>query len=204
MFKSKEIRWFSQTEEKQITQWFNDHGLDFATTDARTDFYLPLPEKKDMGVKLREGNIEAKCRTSIPKIGKLTDHAEGYFEEWVKWSFNVNKDDPLSESIIKEKKYSWIEVYKERVGRKLTKDEKGKTKWLSIKDRIPFGCQVEYTRILIKGQQWFTFGLEWFGNEYLEFDLKIAIEILGVSSLKKEKSMGYAEFLNMNFREIQS
>ena len=200
MFKSKEIRWFSPTEDKRITAWFKAGKPGFEATHARTDHYLPLPGKNDMGFKLREGKIEAKFRTGTPKIGKLTNGAEGYLEDWVKWSFNVSKDDPLANDILKKERYSWIGVYKERMGLKLTKDEKDQTRFFDIMDPIDFGCQVEYTRITVQEQQWFTFGLEWFGDMYLELDPDVVSDILGDSSLKIDESMGYSEFFNRNLK----
>jgi len=197
MFKSKEIRWFSQAKNEQISQWFNTLGLFFAATIPRRDFYLPLPDKEDMGIKLREGKIEVKLRENAPKLTKLTCDTEGYLENWVKWSLDVREDDRLSRAIIEEKEYDWIEVYKERIGVKLVTGENGKINLLNIKDRIPFGCQMEYTRILVKGQEWFTFGLEWFGEEYLKLEPSLISEVLGNNILKKERSMGYSGFLNL-------
>ncbi len=199
MFKSEEIRWFSQAKDEQVSKWFNALGLFFASTVPRRDFYLPLSDKEDMGIKLREDKIEVKHRKNAPKLTKLTDDTEGYLENWVKWSFGVKEDDRLSRAIIEEKKYDWIEVYKERMGVKLIAGENGKINLLNIKELIPSGCQIEYTRILVKGQEWFTFGLEWFGDEYLELEPSLKSEVLGNTILKKEKSMGYGGFLNLKF-----
>jgi hypothetical protein len=174
--------------------------LNFEATYARTDHYLPLPGKNDMGFKLREGKIEAKVRTGVPMISKLSDKVEGYLEDWVKWSFNVGNDDPLANDILEGGKYSWISVYKERMGLKLAEDKNARTRFLDIMDQIDFGCQIEYTRIYVLGQQWFTFGLEWFGDKYLELDPDIILDILGDSSLKVDESMGYSEFFNTKLR----
>ena len=200
MYRSKEIRWFSPTEDKRITAWFKAGKPGFEATYARTDHYMPLPGKNDMGFKLREGKLEAKVRTGVPRIGKLTDKAEGYLEDWVKWSFNVSKDDPLANDILKGGKYSWIGVYKERMGLKLTEDKNARTRFLDIMDQIDFGCQIEYTRIYVLGQQWFTFGLEWFGDKHLEPDPEVVSDILGDSSLKIDESMGYSEFFNTRLK----
>ena len=63
-------------------------------------------------------------------------------------------------------------------------------------DEYPsFGCQIEYTRLKIKDEVKFTFALEWFGEEELNFDLSLLSEILGKHELQTEDSMGYAEFL---------
>jgi hypothetical protein len=199
MFNSKEIRWFSQDENEQISKWFRSKELFFAATVPRRDFYLPLPNKEDIGIKLREGKIEVKYRINKPKLGKLTDDTEGFYENWEKWSFGVKEGNQLSKKIIQEKKYDWIEIYKERIGLKITKNENGKIELLNIKEFISYGCQVEYTRILVKDQEWFTFGLEWFGKKYIDLDPSLIEEILGNAILKKEESMGYGRFLKTIF-----
>jgi hypothetical protein len=195
MYRSKEIRWFFRERNGPIAHWFSDHGKTFPKTDPRTDYYLPNPGNEGMSVKLREGNIEIKQREGMPALHHLTKHAVGYLEDWVKWSFDVNDDDALTRRIIKERKYNWTEVYKERLGVKLSANPDGTIAVLDIKNIIPAGCQVEYTRLLIKGQEWFTFGLEWFGEEYLDLDAKIIEEVVGSSHLEVKNSKGYNGFL---------
>lgn len=196
LYKSKEIRWFLSEKSNTITKWFSDHNMDFSKTQARTDFYLPVPGKVDISIKLREGNLEIKQRNGEPESNHLTENAIGYIEDWVKWSFEIKDDDELAKSIIKDKKFNWIEVYKERIGVKLSVNSDGTIAILGLKDRIPFGCQVEYTRLLINGKEWFTFGFEWFGEKYLEVNSKLIDDILGDSKLLLKESLGYGEFLN--------
>jgi hypothetical protein len=196
MYRSKEIRWFTRREAKRITQWFAGQGLTFTSVEARTDFYLPLPDRDDMSIKLREGNIEIKQRTGAPEKGSLTDNVAGYFENWVKWSFTSDKEDGLSNAIIHEKKFGWKEVYKERIGVKLTNAENGEAKIVNLNQIISSGCQVEYTRIIIEDEEWFTFALEWFGDEKIEIDPTFLESILGDSPFDQQDSKGYNQFLN--------
>lgn len=197
MFNSKEIRWFTKKENKEISKWFAERAITFENTDSRTDYYLSLSGKKDIGIKLREGNIEVKHLIANPVEGKLTKNASGYFERYTKWSFSTDKEDILSHRIIHEKKYDWMEVSKERMGCKLKEDGNGKKLLVKIEDQIPFGCQIEYTRINLNNSTWYTFGLEWFGEKELEVDPELIKEILGNSHFETGESMGYAEFLNM-------
>ena len=82
------------------------------------------------------------------------------------------------------------------MGKKLAKGPDGVMAILDIKDMIPFGCQVEYTRIIIEGKEWFTFGLEWFGDTYLAPGAEMLYQLLGHSQLKAFDSEGYNSFLN--------
>jgi hypothetical protein len=65
-----------------------------------------------------------------------------------------------AQQIEKDKKYEWIEVAKERLGFKYSLDDEGEHKEVGIKDIIPEGYQVEYTRIRVKGKEYYTFNLE--------------------------------------------
>ncbi|MDN3669076.1 hypothetical protein QWY93_07030 [Echinicola jeungdonensis] len=196
MFRSKEIRWFSKEKHPEIVQWFSSQGLTLEGVSSRTDFYLPLPDKHDINVKLREGNIEIKHRLGEREKGKLTSKALGYFEDWVKWSFNAVNNDPLTKAIIQDKKYNWIPVHKTRMGMKVVKGQDGHCQLVPMDQFPPFGCQVEYTRIQVFRKTWFTFGLEWFGEKDLNLDTSLVQEILGESQLEEMDNMGYPEFLS--------
>ncbi len=194
MYKSKEIRWFSTQLNRHICRWFQKQRLEFDTIDPRLDFYLPLA-KKDIGIKLREGNIEVKHRVGKPQVIALKDSNKGYLEEWVKWSFEGDPSGPLYQEITAREKYDWIKLYKERLGVKLIK-EGTQVKIVPIEEQVLSGCQVEYTRTHLNGLVWFTFGLEWFGGAYWILSPNLISEILGDIHLKKQQSMGYPEFLN--------
>lgn len=196
MYKSKEIRWFSKLPEIEILTWFQGQKLSFDQVEPRTDYYLPLPGNDAMGVKLREGNIEIKHRISAPTPGNLGDNAIGMFENWVKWSFQTSGNDPLSRSIIRENKYQWTAVFKQRMGIKLTREPNGATRLLNFNEMVPAGCLVEYTRVVAQQVEWYTFGLEWFGDNFIEPEQSIIDDILGDGLLSLEDSMGYPEFLN--------
>lgn len=197
MYKSKEIRWFSPTNHASIIDWFSKHGLSFSNTKPRTDYYLPNTDHDDISVKLREGNVEIKQRTGNPNLQQFTKHATGYYENWVKWAFNVKEDDILSAAIITRNKYFWTEVYKERIGIKLTTNETGEIIIKDIRDMsLSFGCQIEYTRLLIHKKEWFTFGVEWFGEKSIETGTNIFSEILGDTKLTTKESYSYVQFLS--------
>lgn len=195
MYKSKEIRWFSKTEDPGISKWFETHAYIFENTTPRTDYYLLLKDQKNTGIKLREGNIEIKQLISRSDKEKLVKKVKGYFEHYIKWSFNSAEDDLLMQQVIEEEKFNWIAVRKERIGYKLKENENGSIIKVKLDEFPDFGCQVEYTRLKIKEEIWYTLALEWFGDEELQFDLSILNQMLSENKLKAKKSMGYAEFL---------
>lgn len=196
MYKSKEIRWFSNSEDEAISKWFEENGFSFENANARTDYYLPLKDQDDTGIKLREGNIEIKQLISRSEKEKLVKSVKGYFENYIKWSFTSAEDDPLFREIIEEEKYHWLGVRKERIGFKLKENQNGSIIRVKMDEYLEYGCQVEYTRLKIKNELWYTLGLEWFGDKELKFDFSLLNKIFGNQRLKGKNSMGYAKFLN--------
>ncbi|MFA8437048.1 MAG: hypothetical protein ACEPOZ_21285 [Marinifilaceae bacterium] len=197
MYRSKEIRWFTQEENKRICNWFAKQKLDFNTITARTDYYLVALDNEHTIPKLREGRVEIKYRVGIPRIHQLSPNAEGYFEEFVKWSFQLDAGDALAEEIIDWNQYAteWVEVVKQRLGLKLSKGNKGTLEIHDIKECIASGCQIEYTRIRVKNQTWYSFNLEWFGAEFINLDPSFISEIVGASVLRLKDSMSYGGFM---------
>ena len=193
MFETREIRWFFQTNDSQISKWFEENNYSFGKTDPRTDYYLTL-DKEDPGIKLREGKIEIKNRINRSEKEEL-GNAEGYFEEYQKWSFSSSEDDSLYQEIVQKNKYNWIPLAKERLSFKLKEDENNRLVKADPEEYLSSGCQIEYTRVKLKNQTWFTFGLEWFGGKELDLNPSFVNEIMGNTKLKAENSMGYAEFL---------
>ncbi len=195
MYQSKEIRWFERTPDKNILNWFTHHGLGFDKSKSRVDFYLPLNGNNAIGVKLRDGNIEIKTRISQPEHYMLTDTVSGFTELWNKWSFGVEKKDQLADQIIHQQKYDWLEVFKERLGVKIVPGSNGEPEIKSISEKLSSGCQVEYTRLVVKEKIWYSFAIEWFGEPAFDPGDLFFQKMLGTTILHPENSMGYPEML---------
>jgi hypothetical protein len=149
---------------------------------------------ENIGVKLREGKIEVKHRIGSRAKGCLNSNVWGYYDDFIKWSFDVGETDTLLSEILAGEFESWIPVRKKRMLVQLT-EEKGKIIAKSISSDVPFGCQVEYSQIQIHTEKWHTFGLEWFGKRYLKLDVETVSEIFGDAKLHMGQSQGYAAFL---------
>ena len=196
MYRSKELRWFSRQETEHIAHWFLRHHLSFDTVESRSDQYLVDYSREDIAPKLREGNIEIKYRIHPPREYALSRTVNGYFEEWVKWSFQLDARHKLAREIISGQFYAqeWLEVQKERMGVKVIRQD-GDLEIHSIEEFFRSGCQIEYTRIQVAAKTWYSFNLEWFGDEFTELDDTLLLDILGDSALHLQESMGYGKFL---------
>lgn len=197
MTQSQEMRWFADHLQAPIGAWFARQGQTFDTVPARTDHYLVGLGREEIAPKLREGKLEIKHRVGGPRLHALTDQARGDLEEWVKWSFALNADDPLAQRItnMAETDGFWMPVHKRRMGVKVAPDETGQLHPHPLSSRLDRGCQVEYTRVTLLDQTWYTFNLEWFGRPWLSVEASFFAPILGHESLLREASMGYGAFL---------
>ncbi len=196
MYKSREIRWFFRGEMKPLAEWFLVHGWKFENAVSRTDFYNTATLKDDLGVKIREGRLEIKQRISVPYQAELINGVHGYFEEWIKWGFGLHQPSAEIDTIqsYTESQY-WIGVHKERMAVKLTYDRQGKLKVHHLNTELSKGCQIEYSKLIVADNQWYSFGLEWFGEPWLQIDEEVFGKILGKSKLPITYAKSYPQFL---------
>ncbi|MBM1105893.1 hypothetical protein JQC67_07075 [Aurantibacter crassamenti] len=195
MYNTKEIRWFSSRPSSFIMDWFNKQGLTFDSVNQRNDIYLNI-KNESVGIKLRDGHLEIKHRIGKPTTVKLTNTIKGHFKEWNKWRIKADETDSVFSELAVKNHQEWIAKKKERIGLKLYSD-KGSLKTTSIDWQGDFGCQIEYSRIHIKDKTWYTFGLEWFGHEFLNLDSTLISEITGETNFRLRQSMGYPTFLSL-------
>jgi len=195
---SYEVRWFFEKSQGQIEEWFNQKGMFFnkGKSNKRIDFYLPV--SSGLGVKLREGDIEIKQRFENEKSDEFK--VPGKVETWQKWDFELKDSDNESAKIIKGKDKSWIRLPKERIGFQYNFTGNERAQEVNIKNIIPEGCQVEYTRLILNNKVYYTFNIESFsesGSQRNNFKkgIKLAFSELHTKSLIYENSMGYPEFI---------
>lgn len=188
---TKELRWFFKDENKKILDWFNH--IEHRTSEQREDVYLDL-QTDDIGIKLRENNTEIKHRTNYRARGCLSSKVWGHFENWVKWSIGNKDNDPQLRKIKNGRYSSWIRILKNRYTTQLVNKHQQIVP-SAVGEIADSGCQVEYARIKIHGETWYTFGLEWFGIEDLEIEPSLLSKIIGDTRLSIRNSYGYPKFL---------
>ncbi len=165
MYPSYEARWFFSDPPEGLIAWFASRNMVFYGPKAakRVDHYLLIDGGTNIGIKLREGNIEAKHLVNSLGERQFPElDIKGTVEYWIKWSFTLDGADEQSQDIIKEGRPHWIDVAKERMAYIYHFREDGEMKEAPLNEQVPEGCQVELTRLLIKNQNYHTFGLEAF------------------------------------------
>jgi len=196
MHRTKEIRWFFGPQNKTIKKWFD--SLDFDPLEVTTDRYLKV-DTTSVGIKTRDDSIDVKQRIGNRAKGCLNMNLWGYYEEFVKWSFEANSQDALFNRVMADDYNDWLSITKNRSIAQLTR-ESGEIVVKPKSSHVAIGCQVEYSRLEINGQQHHTFGLEWFGEQLLTLDKSIIVEILGDTKLHMGKSHSYPSFLQQFFK----
>jgi hypothetical protein len=190
-----EIRWFLKTPLSGIAGWLEDLEADRITTENRTDFYLFLPGRKDLGIKIREGRLEVKHRTAPPWPKQIAPAWEGYLEAWVKYGFELGRnkterplwagEDPTLHEVVKYRRAMLIH------------QTDGELTFGPLQYGNTTAIQLEYTKLRVLEETWYTLGLEWPEDLELQLPETFFREILGEDRLTRAESMGYAEFLQL-------
>ncbi|WP_336516644.1 hypothetical protein [Pollutibacter soli] len=197
---SSEMRWFATFCDLKIVDWFAIHGFDIDAVEPRTDYYLVTNLKEDLGIKLREGNIELKQRRSRSAAVNVTENVAGYIEEWEKWSFNIGSTDTESKSILYNDSRQWVPLGKKRI--QVKADEDGRLTQIKNANDVPeFGCLMEYTRLDFRGKIFYSFAAEVLGEGSPGLQDTFMAGILKKFSLLQEDSYGYPAFLLRNINQ---
>lgn len=140
-YRTHEVRWFWKGPIPDAMQaWFDGLGPS-VEAESRTDRYL-APTSDALGVKLREGYVEAKRRED--KVGQLAaGRVEATVEAWAKWSFDL-ADTPVPEG-------GWVAVAKRR--RQRHRQAEGAV------------CALELATLEVEGETWGSVCLEAHGPD---------------------------------------
>ena len=137
MTESLEVRWFLPGPIPDAAQaWFDLLGAPVEAA-SRTDRYLVPTESDDLGVKMREGRIEAKQRTGRGQRGQWGS-AEAVPESWRKWALGLAMDAPLAPG--------WVDVSKTR-----------RQRWVPLRGAA---CALELAVVQLGAATWWSLCLE--------------------------------------------
>lgn len=152
-FETAEVRWFyAGACPADIQAWFAS-APHVGAAEERTDRYLALGEREDLGIKLRGGALlDVKLRTADHGAVRLAEGIAGRIEEWAKWSFPVSAGDEDG---------LWRSVHKSRRTRSHVVDEY--TGRVSPTDPFPDRsevCNAELAQVHIDGRDYWSLGFE--------------------------------------------
>ncbi len=152
-----EVRWFRAGPCPGIVaDWFHRGPL-VSEPEARTDDYLCLPDRDDLGVKRRAGiQLDLKLRTGKLEGVGLPDGLEGRVEAWTKWSFPLGPDAWGDGSWTPVEKLRWSRLYAARADGSAASVAAG-----TLPSR---GCAAELVEVTIESRRSWGFGFEAFGE----------------------------------------
>lgn len=163
---SAEIRyWWDTAVPEAVRSWFHGMPVPAGGGAERADVYLLDPAQTELGIKLRGGAPGAEIKGLVSVFPPLAAAPfDGRVELWAKWtSPNLRLDKRRT---LTARKTRWLREYETRAGVArevaLGRDETP----AGGAPRLPSGCNVELTRVLIDGRsgEWWTLGVEAFGD----------------------------------------
>jgi hypothetical protein len=200
MFTTAEVRWFHEGRAPaRVEAWFRGSGRKPAAQPTRVDHYLRLVDGNHLGIKLREGRLEAKQRLERSAAMRFRPRVCGVAETWRKWGVPLNGGP---HQVSGGPGPSWIEVEKERslCRYRLLEDRRivaTSTDWYPDQ-----GCDLELTAVRLRGRDWWTLALEAFGPAVsVHENLRLVAEaVFGAGeppTLDAADSYGYPRWLEL-------
>jgi hypothetical protein len=198
MYSTIELRWFYPGElPLDILDWFN--GLDSPPNlpDSRADIYLQ-PVNADVGVKLRQGNLELKYRQQNWGEIQIGSNLTGRVESWSKWICVDDIPDRLTIAKM-EGKSGWMRVEKVRSQRLYRVNFTGGCQLLPITKPEDGAAAIEVTKLKLADRDWWTIACEYLGDDLQpDRELKLLVSsLLDGCNLPRSTSIscGYPEWL---------
>jgi hypothetical protein len=193
---SAELRWFREDSVPvEVRDWFR-RAYQPIREDPRVDVYL-LTSSRDLGVKLRQQRIEIKQRIEVQAPEMFRPGIEGRLERWIKWSCALGeKHSPMP-----AEEDHWLPVKKERLLKKFEVTEDDRIEPAATP--VDQGCNVELTSLDVRGQAWWSLGLEAFGSaERVERNLRRVLRVVlsdpSFPLFEASRSFGFPEWLALS------
>jgi hypothetical protein len=195
-----EVRWFYHGSlPDEAIDWFKTLGENPSQPDARTDVYFQS-SSPDLGVKLRQGNLEVKYRQQQLGNIQIERFPESQVEQWSKW---ICDGVPSSSA----EKQGWIQVDKVRYQRFYQVEFLDRIQLIPIDTPRQNAAAIEITDLQLRGQSWWTIACEYLGNNISidrQFSPLVRSLLLNhpLSTFTPSISGGYPQWLSENDRYL--
>jgi hypothetical protein len=184
-----EVRWFLPGPlPPPVSDWFL-HARIPPITESRTDLYLAMPGRDDIGVKVRAGDlVELKLRTGVHAQPGLTEGFHGRVESWSKWGCALHPAQVLPGEGCPE----WVRVQKKRRSRfyEVVADEGSIRAVASMDLPADSGCTAELVEVRVGGEVAWGVGFEAFGAA----SNLARVLVAGMNACVAETPLGSLEF----------
>ena len=192
-FMTGEVRWFLNRPIPEARRWFETLPPTSYTRESRTDIYLVLPGRSDLGVKFRENRLELKYRLGEHLAKEIAPGIIGCLESWEKLGFPSSQE--ITSSLLPgDSRTVRVPVLKRRLVT-VIETTGTQTTFHPLGKPGAAGVQFEYTELQVLGSDWYTLGMEWPENKSITLPAGLLSDLLVGSVLEAPTSMGYPEFL---------
>ncbi len=204
-FKTIEVRWFYPgVIPVDLLTWWDTLGEPLVA-DNRTDVYLQS-SSPDVGVKLRQGNLEVKYRQARLGTIEINGFGSSHVEEWLKW-ICIDDSSSLTPAQFADRS-GWIQVVKSRSQRLYQVEFTDQIQLRSISKPQTGAAAIEITQLQVEQQIWWTIACEYLGDK-LDLDrqfLPLVNSLLSACPIPhsgRSISGGYPQWLEIVRRDAR-
>lgn len=197
MLETTELRWFCSGTLPEVTQhWFQYDYPKALLPVERQDLYLSTAGCEHLGIKLRQEQLEIKWRVAELGVLRCWDLA-GKAEQWIKSTCA----EPELKWVLPKFRVEglWIRVKKVRSQRQYQVLSNQSLIAVPASPSSDPGCAVELTTLRIKGEPWWTLGLEASSDRLGDIQV-VATEVLKTyrgPKLEFQDSYAYPKWLSI-------
>jgi hypothetical protein len=195
---SAELRWFWRgAVPREIESWFRS-DLPPGGGRPREDVYLVDPAQAELGIKQRGHGQTLEVKGLVGTLAPIVSGPfAGRVELWCKWPSGALSLASLPQ--VATAKTRWLRKFAagESGVREVELDEAEEPKYGEPRPAI--GCNVELTRVVVRGTEWWTLGFEAFGPLHtVEKTLRRTADRLaeGAPQLRGGTPASYPEWLS--------
>ena len=196
-----ELRWFFEGAiPDDVRRWF-DAVLPGPTVEParRSDFYLIVPGRDDINLKLRERRLELKWRSrSAPFVSDRVT-ARGTTELWEKWSWSYAREADVEAGFADGVRGPRVDVGKVRWQRNYEVNRSGELHPMASQDPADRSLAIEVTELAVRGQQAWTLAFDAIGpapDAILAHAVERLLEAVPKAPrLANNRSFGYPRWL---------
>ena len=158
---SAEVRWFCLGQPPAaVRDWLSMQ--EHHRQPRRTDEYVLFPGCTSLGVKLRDGRFEIKALARAVGPVRFSPVVEGSVDTWIKLAFAV-PDVVLVDQAVRAEA-AMVSIDKERWLRKFALGDAAGPIEVAAETMPAQGCNVELVRLEVRDSDWWSLGLEAFGE----------------------------------------
>lgn len=191
MHKTKEIRWFFEPNNKNLSYWFDN--LSFNTKNEVTESFLLTPQEGEI-IKVDNEQITIQRQDGPRAEGCINANIWGHFDTFLNWKFDLNSNSRDLKTVFETPNSYWIPISLCRQ-RAFYTEVHGDVVIQAQASEGTEGCYIEYASFNFSNESWYTLSIQWHGAETQNLNPEFVIKLLGDTTLSMKQSKNFPTFL---------